>query len=159
MRYWNALVNYRSVVFQQVSETRESVQLNIWSNGSISLSDWRLDFFVNQLNNRRNVLLKGFIVRSDWESTEGDIALTSVFALSFLNIVGDVFNSLGQTVWTLVVIWNKAIHRRNQIDTLLLYQNLCRLFKHLLHLINDLLTLIHNLNYLNSGALLSNQFA
>lgn len=43
----NALIYHRSVVFQQVGEASECVQLNIRADSTIPLSNWWLYFFIN----------------------------------------------------------------------------------------------------------------
>lgn len=162
MVHRDALVDARSMMLQQVSEASQRVKLAIRLDRAVTLANRGLDLLVDELDDVLNMRLEIFIVGPDREPTQRDESLTAILGLSVRNVLFYLVDDLHEAAGLLVVARNEAIHGRNQIDALLLDQSRFGLAQHSLDLVNDPLSLvfailIFTINYLQAGALLTDQ--
>ena len=126
--HWDRFVDFRAVMFKQICKTSKCIKFYIWPNSAIFLSDWRLDFIVNQFNDSCNMRGEIFFGCPHWETSKRNIALTSILTFCLLNIIRNIFDCLGEPIRVFVVIGNVTVHRRNQIDAFFLHQDFCWFF-------------------------------
>ena len=100
-----------------------------------------------------------FFSCTNWEPAKRNVSLASILSFGLFDVVCYIFYSLRKSIWAFIVVWNVAVHRRDQVYALFLHKDFGWFFQHLLHLVNDLLPLIHDFDDLFAGSFLRNQLA
>ena len=94
MDHRDTLIDPRAMVLQKIRETSQRIQLHVGLDRAIPLTDWWFYFLVNKFNYVLYMWFKILVVGADWQPTERDETLSSIFAFGFIDVLLDLIDDL-----------------------------------------------------------------